>query len=86
MEDEHCYKTGCNDEFITGNYGVRTNPRKEFEIATGRIACPDEDMLDKKGKKVRVVKRIEELELPKTAKKAELNQEEILAVVRPLPA
>ncbi len=86
MEDEHCVKAGCSDEFVTGNYGVRTNPRKEYEIATGRRACPTEDMLDKKGGKVRVVKRIEELKLLKMARKAGLSEDEILAVVRPQTA
>ena len=86
MEDEHCVKAGCSDEFVTGNYGVRTNPRKEYEIATGRRACPAEDMLDKKGKTVRVVKRIEELKRLKMARKAGLSEDEILAVVRPPPA
>jgi hypothetical protein len=33
--------------FDTSNYGVRTNPRKEYEIATGQHACPGKDMLDK---------------------------------------
>jgi hypothetical protein len=83
MEDEHCVKAGCSDEFVTGNYGVRTNPRKEYEIATGQRACPAEDMLDKKGKKVRVMKRIEELKQLKMARKAGLSEDEILAVVRP---
>ena len=86
MKDEHCAKSGCADDFETSNYGVRTNPRKEYEIATGQRACPAEDMLDKKGTKVRVVKRIEELKLLKMARKAGLTEDEILAVVRPPPA
>jgi hypothetical protein len=83
MKDEHCAKAGCTDDFVTSNYGVRTSPRKEYEIATGQRACPAEDMLDKKGRKVRVVKRIEELTLLKMERKAELTEDEILAVVRP---
>ena len=84
MEDEHCAKTGCSDEFVTGNYNVRTNPRKEYEIATGRRACPAKDMLDKQGRTVRVVKRVEELKLLEVARRAGLTEDEILAVV-PLP-
>ena len=83
MEEEHCVKAGWDDEFISSNYGVRTTPRKEYEIATGRRACPPEDMLDKKGRKVRIVQRIEELKQLKLAKKAGLTEEEIVAVVRP---
>jgi hypothetical protein len=86
ITDEHCAKAGCTDDFETSNYGVRTNPLKEFEIATGQRQCPAEDMLDRKGRKVRVVKRIEELKLLKTAHKAGLTDDEILAVVRPPPA
>jgi hypothetical protein len=86
MEDEHCAKAGCTDDFVASNYGVRTYPRKEYEIATGQRACPAEDMRDKEGRKVRVVKRIEELTLLKMARKAGLTKDEILAVVRPLPA
>ncbi len=87
MEDEHCVKAGCLDDFVTGNYGVRANPRKEYEIATGRRKCPAEDMLDKKReKKVRVVKPIKKLKLLKMAQKADLSDDEILAVVRPSPA
>ncbi len=57
MEEEHCVKQGCDNEFVSSNYGVR----KEYEIATGTHACPPGDMLDKKkGQKVRVMRRIEE--------------------------
>jgi hypothetical protein len=86
MKDEHCAKAGCTDDFVTSNYGVRTNPRKEFEIATGQRACPAEDMPDKKGREVRVVKRIEDMKQLKMARKAGLTEDEILAVVRPPPA
>ncbi len=81
MMDEHCAKAGCTDDFETSNYGVRTNPRKEYEIATGRRACPAEDKLDRKGKEVRVVKRIDELKVLKISRKAALTEDEILAVV-----
>jgi hypothetical protein len=81
MEEEHCVKAGCNDEFTSLNYGVRTTPCKEFNIAAGRIVCPQEDMLDKMRKKVRVVRGIEELKRLDTAKKAGLTEEEIMAVV-----
>ena len=83
MEDEHCVKTGNSDEFVTGNYGVQTNPRWEYEIASGRRTCPAEQMLNKKGRKVRAVRSIEELMSLKIAIKAGLTEDEILAVVRP---
>ena len=83
MEEEHCVKAGCDDEFVTSNYGIRTTPRKEYEIATGRRACPPGDMLDKKGRKVRDVRRIEELKGLKLVQRAGLEEAEILAVVSP---
>ena len=86
MEDEHCAKAGCTVDFDTSNYGVRTNPRKEYEISTGRRACPAEDMLDKAGKKVRVVRSIDSLKALKIVTRAGLTEDEILAVVRPPPA
>jgi hypothetical protein len=85
MEEEHCVKAGCSDEFVSSNYGVRTTPRKEYEITTGRRACPPEDMLDKKARRVRVVRRIEELKQLKLVQSAGLTEDEIAAVVWPLP-
>jgi hypothetical protein len=85
MEEEHCVMAGCDDEFVSSNYGVRTTPRKEYEIATGRRACPPEDMLDKKGKKVRDVRPIAELKRLKLVQRAGLEDVEIVAVVRPQP-
>ena len=86
MRDEHCAKAGCNDDFVTSNYALRTNPCNEYKIVTGQLECPAEHMLDKKGRKVRVVKRIEELKQLKIVRKAGLTEDEILAVVRPPPA
>jgi hypothetical protein len=86
MEEEHCVKAGCDDGFISSNYDVHTTPRKEFEIATGKRACPPEDMLDRKGDTVRAVRSIEELKGLKLTQKAGLTEEEIVAVVRPHPA
>jgi hypothetical protein len=60
---------------------VRTSPSKEYEIATGRRACPPEDMLDKKGRKVRVVQSNEDLKGLKLVQKSGLEEEEIVAVV-----
>ncbi len=86
MKDEHCAKAGCKDDFVTSNYALRTNPCNEYETVTGQRECPAEHMLDKKGRKVRVVRRIEELKQLKIVCKAGLTEDEILAVVRPPPA
>ncbi len=86
MEQEHCVGAGCDDEFVSGNYGVRTTPRKEYEIVKGRRACPPEDMRDKQGQTVRHVRPIEELKGVKLAQRAGLTEDEIVAVVRPSSA
>jgi hypothetical protein len=91
MEEEHCIKAGHNAEFVSSNYGVRTTPRKEYEIATGEYEiatgrpCPAEDMLDKQGRIVRAVRRIEDLKLLPLVQKADLTEDEVVAVVRLLP-
>jgi hypothetical protein len=84
MEDEHCAMAGRNVPFTTGNYGITTTPQDEFNIAVGRMQCSDINMLDKKGRRVRVIQRIEELKLLKLVKKAGLTEVEIIAVVSAL--
>jgi hypothetical protein len=75
---------GHDVEFTTSNYGLTTTPQKEYDISTGRRLCPEEDMKDKKGNRVRVIRQIEELKRLKLCQKASLTQDEILAVVRAL--
>jgi hypothetical protein len=75
---------GFDVELTTSNYGLITTPKKEYEISTGQRLCPEEEMKDKKGRRVRVIKPIEELKLVKVCQKAGLTDDEILAVVRPL--
>jgi hypothetical protein len=82
MADEHCVMYGHDKPFETSNYGVRTTPRQEYEITTGKRDCAAKDMEDRKGRPVRVIRRIEELELLKVAQKAGLVLEELIAVVR----
>ncbi len=84
IHDEHCVMWGFNVEFTTSNYGLTTTPQREYEISTGKQQCREEDMKDKKGKIVRVIRRIEELRRLKLCRKARLTDDEILAVVRVL--
>ncbi len=79
METEH---TGCEIPFTTSNYLVTTTPRKEFEIATGERECLAEDMLDRKKRKVRIIRKIDELKTLEICRRAGLKNYEILAVVR----
>ncbi len=69
-------------EFTTSNYGVKTTQEKEYMISTGRLECPAEDTLDKKGRLVSIILRVEELEKLVLARRAKLTPIEILAVVR----
>ena len=84
MIDEHCEMCDCNKEFVAVNYGVRTTPCQEYEIVTGKRECPASHMLDKKGRRVRIIQRIEELKRLKLVQKAGLTEIEIIAVVRHL--
>ena len=68
--------------FTTGNYGVTTTPQKEYEISSGKRECPPRDMLDRKGRVVRTIRRLQTLNNLELCTKAELKAEEILCVVR----
>jgi hypothetical protein len=72
---------GCDTEYTTSNYGVTTTPRNEFEIAMGLRECPERDMLDRKGHKVRVIHRIDALRTLDICRRAGLTDDEILVVV-----
>ena len=85
IKDEHCVLWGNTVDFTTTNYGVKTNPLKEYEISTGKRGCPENELKDRKGRKVRIIKRIEELKTLEMCQKAGLTEDEILAVVRALP-
>jgi hypothetical protein len=74
-------KWGFDIEFTTSNYGLTTTAQKEYEISTGQRICPEEDMQDKKGRCVRVIRPLEELKLLNLCQKAHLTDDEILAVV-----
>jgi hypothetical protein len=81
MADEHCVMYGHDEPFETSNYSVRTTPRQEYEITTGKRDCAAKDKVDKKGKLVRIIRSIEELKLLKVVQKAGLVEEELIAVV-----
>jgi hypothetical protein len=84
MKDEHCVMWGFDWKLTSRNCGLITTPQTEYNISTGRESCPDEHMLDKKGRCVRIIKRIEELRQLQLCRKAGLTDDEILAVVRAL--
>jgi hypothetical protein len=90
MQDEHCVMCGFNVDFTTSNYGLTTTPLNEYEITTGKRQCPEKDMADKRGRRVRAIRPIEELRRLKLCRKAGLTDDEILAVVRaqcdPIPS
>ncbi len=82
IENEHTTMFGFDREFTTSNYLVTTTPRKEYEIATGKRKCPEGDMLDRKGRRVRVIRSIDALKTLEICRRAGLRDYEILAVVR----
>jgi hypothetical protein len=81
IKNEHTVFVGSDLKFTTGNYNVTTTPKKEYLIATERIECPDADMLDRNGLKVRVIPSIDALKTREICTKARLEDYEILAVV-----
>ncbi len=82
IKNEHCVMWGSDKEFITSNYGLATTPQREYEISTGQRVCPVNDLMDREGVHVRVIRRIEELKRLKLSQQAGLTDDEILAVVR----
>ena len=72
---------GCDEEFVTVNYGVTTTPKEEFEIAVGRRECREANMLDKDGRRIRIIRRTDELQALEMAKTTELTENEIVSVV-----
>ncbi len=73
---------GVDVEFTTINYGLTTTSLNEYAISTGKRQCPEKDMKDKKGNRVRVIRPIEQLRRLDLSIKAGLTDDEILAVVR----
>jgi hypothetical protein len=78
---------GFDVEFNTTNYGLVTTPLKEYEISKGQRICPEKEMEDRKGVRVRVFRPIEKLKQLPLCQEACLTDDEILTVVRvpPLP-
>ncbi len=86
IRDEHCVKTGFNIQFETTNYGIITTPFQEFQYATGKALPPEQDMLDRSGARVRVVRPLAELMELRVVIKAMLTADEVLAVVSQTPS
>jgi hypothetical protein len=83
VHDEHCEESlGCDVEFTTTNYNIKTTPKKEYGIAKDPAKCREEDKKDKERKNVvRHVKRLEDLERLSLAGQAKLMLLEILVIV-----
>ena len=88
IRDEHCVMWGFDVELKTGNHGLTTTPKREYEISVGMQICPEVDMKDKEGIIVRVIRRIVELRQLQVCLKAglssRLTDDENLTVVRAL--
>jgi hypothetical protein len=68
---EHTTLGGSTFTFTTGNYDIRTQPKQEWLIVVG----------DESGAKGRQIKSIDELMKKPLAIKANLAQEEMIAIV-----
>jgi hypothetical protein len=76
---EHTIGIGSTRIFTTGNYNITTQPFKEWSYVVGdesghRVECPDKSH-------GREIKRIDELMKKPLARKANLTEEEMIAVV-----
>jgi hypothetical protein len=77
MELEHCFKTGCDFEFETSNYHVRTSPSKEWKIVVNRdLTLAERDMHHN-----RRIPDIDALMLEPSVVRAKLGKCEVLATV-----
>jgi hypothetical protein len=76
METEHCSGPSSTMEFTTKNYGITTDPSKEWNIVLGRTECPQKDHDND-----RRIPNIDELLGLSTSKEAELNRAEVISVV-----
>ena len=86
MHDEHCeVNLGCNVEFTTTNYEIKTTPKKEYEIVCDPGKCREEDKMDKERTKIiRNLKNLDDLVRSSIAKTAKLHHFEVKAVVSAL--
>ena len=76
---EHTTRGGSTFTFTTGNYNITTQPFKEWSYVVGdesghRVECPDKSH-------GREIKPIDELLKKPLARKAELTEVEMIAVV-----
>jgi len=72
---------GSDVPFTTSNYNVTTTSYDEYMYVMGEKACPEHQMLDREGKRVRVMRRIEDLMQLPLAMEAKLERAEVVAVV-----
>jgi hypothetical protein len=74
MRQEHCERTGCDVVFTTGNYQITTTPKLEWQYIVEQVSCPD------MGHQRRIIS-IHELLQRDLCKKANLCEEEVIAIV-----
>ena len=82
MACEHCIMYGFDRKFVTANYGIVTCPRDEFEIVMGQRACPEENLVDPSGRRVRWIRPLSALRAESVCVESKLTDPEIVAVVR----
>jgi hypothetical protein len=76
MTAEHCSKAGASKDFTSSNYGITTNPQREWLIVVGTLQCPRNQMAY--GRKIQP---ISSLVASDGAQRAGLSEVEIIAVV-----
>eukprot|EP00960_Hanusia_phi_P077423 768693-Hanusia_phi.AAC.3 len=75
MENEHCRAEDSEEEFVTGNYHIKTTPKEEW------LAVTDVRRRQELSDGQRVVRDVEQLVRAEAAVEAGLMKEEILALL-----
>jgi hypothetical protein len=85
MTREHCKDTGCNMQFTSRNYDVKTTPSAEWLAVFKQRPQPEQNMVHFKdgvriNRRIPNVKQLDADQL-RTMKNASLRQEEVIAVI-----
>jgi len=76
MEAEHCSRAFADIEFETNNYQIKTTPSNEWKIVVREMECPEhQKSFDRR------IPDIEQLLSLSTAKEANLQRAEVIAIV-----
>jgi hypothetical protein len=74
MRQDHCERAGCDVAFTTGNYKITSTPKLEWQYIVEDLPCPDV-------RHGRCITPIQDLLQLERCRKANLCEEEVIAIV-----